>query len=297
MPAERLQKVLAAAGIGSRRQAEKLIAEGRVTVDGRVARLGETIDPDTVAIAVDDRPIGEAAQKVYLALHKPAGVTSTVADPHAEQTVLDLVPTALRPSGGRVFPVGRLDVDSEGLLLLTNDGDWADHVLHPRYEVEREYAVGLAEPLADRQALALEDGIELDEGVALVLDLRIASSTVVRRLGELLEPSPSRDLAWYQVVIRTGWKRQVRRMFGAVRAPVVRLVRIRIGTVKLDIASGSVRPLRAPEVSALVEGTAIRSSSRRSADRRAARRPAGGPRGPRPAREPRHPGSRRRSSS
>ena len=142
MAVERLQKVLAASGVASRRASEVLIAAGRVTVDGKVATLGSQVDPDKAIIAVDGRVIGAASAAEYLLLHKPAGVTSTVRDRHASRTVLDLLPTALVPEGARLYPVGRLDQDSEGLLILTNDGAWADRVLHPRHGVEREYAVG-----------------------------------------------------------------------------------------------------------------------------------------------------------
>ena len=158
MPAERLQKVLAAAGVASRRGAESLIAAGRVTVDGRVATLGTQADPERAVIAVDGRVIGAAAAHAYLLLHKPPGVTSTTRDRHASTTVLELVPTALVPDGARLYPVGRLDQDSEGLLLLTNDGDWAERVLHPRHGVEREYALGLERPLERDQVDALRRG-------------------------------------------------------------------------------------------------------------------------------------------
>ena len=147
MAVERLQKVLAASGVASRRASEVLIANGRVTVDGKPARLGMQVDPDTAIIAVDGRVIGAAAAPEYLLLHKPGGVTSTVRDRHASKTVLDMIPTALLPEGGRLYPVGRLDQDSEGLLVLTNDGAWADRVLHPRHGIEREYAIGLRGPL------------------------------------------------------------------------------------------------------------------------------------------------------
>src|SRR6188474_739664 len=166
MPAERLQKVLAAAGVASRRASEGLIAAGRVTVDGRPATLGQQVDPDRAVILVDGRPIGAAANTTYLLLHKPGGVTSTTQDRHAATTVLDLIPTALVPDGARLYPVGRLDQDSEGMLLLTNDGAWADRVLHPRHGVEREYAIGLRAALDDDQATALQAGIPLDEGLA-----------------------------------------------------------------------------------------------------------------------------------
>ena len=149
----------------------------------------------------------------------------------------------------RLYPVGRLDQDSEGLILLTNDGDWAEHVLHPRYRVEREYAVALSRPLTREQAEALETGVELTEGVATVTGLRGQTNTEDRLLAELLEPAPEPRLTWVRVTIHQGWKRQLRRMFGEVGAPVRRLVRVRIGALRLgDLASGDVRPLSAAEV-------------------------------------------------
>lgn len=254
MPPERLQKVLAAAGVASRRGAETLIAAGRVTVDGRVVGPGTQVDPETAIVAVDGRVIGAAAASAYLVLHKPAGVTSTTRDPHATTTVLDLVPTALVPDGARLYPVGRLDQDSEGMLLLTNDGEWAERVLHPRHGVEREYALGLVAPLDATQVDRLRAGIELDEGLATLGNLRPMTPFEVTRLAELLRPTPP-DLVWYRATLTQGWKRQLRRMFGAVGAPVRRLVRVRIGPVRIDdLRSGSVRLLKAPEVRGLGSG-------------------------------------------
>jgi 23S rRNA pseudouridine2605 synthase len=249
MAAERISKVLAAAGVASRRGADELVSAGRVTVDGRAAVLGEKVDPSEQSIAVDGRPIRTPdSRPLYLVMHKPAGVTSTVRDRHAATTVLDLVPADLA-LGGRLYPVGRLDQDSEGLILLTNDGDWAEHVLHPRYEVEREYAVGLSRPLTREQAEALEAGVELTEGVATVTGLRGQTNTEDRLLAELLEPAPDPHGTWVRVTIHQGWKRQLRRMFGEVGAPVRRLVRVRIGSLRLgDLAAGDVRPLTASEV-------------------------------------------------
>jgi 23S rRNA pseudouridine2605 synthase len=191
MPAERLQKVLAAAGVASRRAAESMIAAGRVTVDGRVAGPGTQADPDRSIIAVDGRVIGSAAAHAYLVLHKPAGVTSTTQDRHALTTVMDLVPTALVPDGARLYPVGRLDQDSEGMLLLTNDGAWADRVLHPRHGVEREYALGLERALDAEQVAALQNGIRLDEGLATLGGLRAMTGVEVERLAKLLRPRTS----------------------------------------------------------------------------------------------------------
>jgi 23S rRNA pseudouridine2605 synthase len=257
MPEERLQKILAAAGVASRRASEGLIAAGRVRVDGHVAILGEQVDPARARIEVDGFLVGVGAARAYVALHKPAGVTSTTRDRHAETTVLDLLPTALVPDGARLYPVGRLDLDSEGLLLLTNDGEWAERVLHPRFGVQREYAVGLALPLDHAQARALRDGIRLDEGLAkLDAPLRPATAVETRNLVGLLRPAPP-ELTWYRAVLAQGWKRQLRRMFGAVGAPIERLVRVRIGAVRLDgLVSGRARLLKAPEVRVLGTGVA-----------------------------------------
>ena len=256
MPEERIQKVLAAAGIASRRAAEELVAAGRVRVDGRQATIGQKVDPDVASIEVDGRPIGVGAARAYVALHKPVGVTSTTRDRHAATTVLDLIPTALAPDGTRLYPVGRLDQDSEGLLLLTNDGEWAERVLHPRFGVEREYAVGLERPLAGDQFRALNGGIRLDEGLArLAQPLRGATGTETRQLAPSLDPRPDPALVWYRATLAQGWKRQLRRMFGAVDAPIARLVRVRIGPVRLgDLRSGRARPLKNPEVRALASG-------------------------------------------
>jgi 23S rRNA pseudouridine2605 synthase len=255
MPPERLQKVLAAAGVASRRASEVLIAAGRVRVDGKRATLGQVVDPAKAVVEVDGRPIGEAARTTYLLLHKPAGVTSTTQDRHAAQTVLDLVPTALVPDGGRLYPVGRLDQDSEGLLILTNDGGWSERVLHPRFGVEREYAVAVRAPLDGDQAAALNRGIDLDEGLATLHHLRPMTAVEVERLEGLLQPAVGPGLAWYRASLRQGWKRQLRRMFGAVGTPIERLVRVRIGPVRIDgLASGRVRPLKAPEVRGLASG-------------------------------------------
>jgi len=238
----RIQKALADAGVASRRAADALVAMGRVSVNGLPAVTGQRVDPARDVLAVDGRPVVPAGRRTYLVMHKPAGVTSTVNDRHAEKTVLDLVPPELRATGTRLYPVGRLDKDSEGLILLTDDGDWAQQVLHPRYGVEREYAVCLGRPLSPEQARSLDEGIELDEGVASLESLRPATRTETARL----ERAPRRrtDLAWYRVVLRQGWRRQLRRMFAAIGAPVERLVRVRIGSIRLDdMSPGSVRLL------------------------------------------------------
>ena len=255
MPEERLQKVLAAAGVASRRASEGLIAAGRVRVDGRRATIGQVVDPAKAKIEVDGLPIGNDQRTTYLLLHKPAGVTSTTQDRHADTTVLDLVPTALVPDHARLYPVGRLDQDSEGLLILTNDGGWSEKVLHPRYGVEREYALAVRAELTWEQVAALERGVELEEGVATLQHLRKMTDVEVERLEDLLLPPAARGLVWYRATLRQGWKRQLRRVFGAVEAPIERLVRVRIGPVRIDgLRSGKVRPLKAPEVRGLGGG-------------------------------------------
>jgi 23S rRNA pseudouridine2605 synthase len=265
MATERLQKVMAASGVASRRASEVLIANGRVTVDGKPAKLGMQVDPEKAVIVVDGRVIGAASAPEYLMLHKPAGVTSTVRDRHASKTVLDMIPTALLPEGGRLYPVGRLDQDSEGLLVLTNDGAWADRVLHPRHGIEREYAIGLRAPLTADQVTALKDGIRLDEGLATLTGLRATTEIETRRLVELLSPPPG-NLTWYRAILAQGWKRQLRRMFGAVGAPIDRLVRVRIGPVRIDdLHSGRARRLRAPEVRGLGAGAGTSRAGVRSA--------------------------------
>jgi 23S rRNA pseudouridine2605 synthase len=266
MPAERIQKILAARGVASRRASEALVAAGRVTIDGRVAKIGDQADPVTAHIELDGRPIAAPAAKAYLAMHKPHRATSTVSDRHATATVLELVPASLS-DGARLYPVGRLDRDSEGLLLLTNDGGWAERVLHPRFGVEREYAIGVGRPLDETARRALAAGVPLDEGPAtLAQPLRLATGLETRRLEQLLEPPPVR-LTWYRAVLVQGWKRQLRRMFGAVGVPIERLVRVRIGPLRIDgLRSGDVRRLSADEISRL-EGGGRQARPRVSSER------------------------------
>jgi 23S rRNA pseudouridine2605 synthase len=243
----RIHKALADAGVASRRAAEALVEAGRVAVNGERAVVGQRVDPAVDEIRVDGRPLPGRPGHVYLALHKPAGVTSSAADRHADRLVVDLVPPGLRRDAARLYPVGRLDRDSEGLLLLTNDGEWAQRVNHPRHAVEREYAVGLREPLSPDQARILGEGIALEEGLARVAHLRPASGVEIDRMERLAGRSPVR-LAWYRAVLTQGWRRQLRRMFAATGAPVERLVRVRIGSLRLDdLGSGQVRPLTSAE--------------------------------------------------
>ncbi|MDP8905810.1 MAG: rRNA pseudouridine synthase, partial [Chloroflexota bacterium] len=243
----RIQKALADAGVSSRRAAEQLIEQGRVSVNGQPASIGQRVDPARDSIAVDGRSIGGPSERLYLVLAKPAGVTSTVSDRHAGQTVVELVPLELRRRAARLYPVGRLDRDSEGLLLLTNDGEWAQRLLHPSHAVEREYAIGLERPLADDQRRALEAGVTLEEGIATLDALRPATAAEVRLLAPFVGPAAA-QLVWYRAILHQGWKRQLRRMFAAVGARVVRLVRVRFGTLRLTgMAAGEVRELTVRE--------------------------------------------------
>jgi 23S rRNA pseudouridine2605 synthase len=246
-----LHKVMADAGVASRRASEGLIRAGRVTVDGRGAIVGEQVDPDEQHVLVDGKPLPSLhTPRSYWVLNKPVGVVSTVRDRHAERTVMDLLPFEAH-SERRLYPVGRLDEDSEGLLLFTNDGAWADLLLHPRYGVEREYMVGLAKSVTKVQRGALRQGIDLEEGLARLDLLEDATRAQVAKLLDLLEP-PHAELRWYRVVLAQGWKRQIRRMFDVVGAPVQRLVRVRVGTLKLtDLPAGKARELEHREVAQL----------------------------------------------
>ena len=231
---ERLQKVLARVGIGSRRACEDLIAEGRVTVDGEVAVLGRRVDVETALIELDGAPIGVRPDLVHYLLNKPAGVVTTADDPQGRPTVVGLV-----PAEPRVFPVGRLDVDTEGHLLLTNDGELAHRLTHPSFGVEKEYVVEL-EGSPSRAALRrLREGVELDDG------------TTAPARAALLEPSVVR------LTVHEGRNRQVRRMCDAVGHPVVRLIRTRIGSLAdRSLAPGAWRELTDDEVRSLQRAVA-----------------------------------------
>jgi len=226
---ERLQKVLARAGIASRRACEELIAAGRVTVNGAVAALGRRIDPERDEIEVDGALVGVAPGLVHYLLNKPAGVITTAADPQGRPTVVELV-----PDEPRVFPVGRLDADTEGLLILTNDGALAERLTHPRFGVEKEYVAEVRGAPSPGTVRALRRGVALDDGVTAPAKVALVSPSVLR------------------LVIHEGRNRQVRRMCEAVGHPVVRLVRIRIGPVAdRRLAPGRWRPLDPEEVRAL----------------------------------------------
>ena len=224
----RLAKFLAHGGVASRRKAEKIIAAGRVTVGGKMVTdpardVGEGDD-----VRVDGSPVGAESREVW-AVHKPVGVVSTAREPGARPAVVDLVDSA-----ARLYPVGRLDADSTGLLLLTNDGELANRLTHPRYEVPKAYVVELSRPPSDADLRRLEEGVELDDG--------FTAPAEARRLGERK----------VEIVLREGRNRQVRRMAEAVGNRVRALRRIRFGPVELgDLPTGEARRLSEEEVSTL----------------------------------------------
>ena len=233
MAEERLQRALARAGVGSRRVSEDLIRAGRVTVNGRVATLGDKVEASRDRVAVDGTTVNLDPDVRYYAFHKPAGVTSSAGDPHAR---VDL--RSFFPPGPRVFAVGRLDRESEGLLLFTNDGTLAHRLLHPSRGVEREYLAEVDGVPTERHAARLRRGVDLEDGPARALRAR----PVARAAGR----------GAIRVVIAEGRKREVRRMLAAVGLPVRRLVRLRFGPISLgELPAGAVRALAADEVRAL----------------------------------------------
>ena len=244
---ERIQKVLARCGYGSRRVCEDLIGDGRVTVDGTVAVLGDRVDPATQRLEVDGVLVAARADLVHYLLNKPVGVVSTARDPQGRRTVVDLV-----PGEPRVYPVGRLDADSEGLIVMTNDGDLAQLLMHPRHGVEKEYLVeveGRPSPGALRR---LREGVELDDGPTAPARVSLVQGDDVRSA--------------VTVAIHEGRNRQVRRMLDVVGHPVRRLVRIRIGPLRdPDLGPGEWRALTTAEVRRLAEAATdpeARSGSR-----------------------------------
>ena len=234
---QRLQKVLAAAGYGSRRACEEIIRQGRVQVSGQVVtELGTKVDPSLDEIRVDDSPISGPAEKIYLILNNPPGYISTVHDPWGRPTVLDLV-----PHQERLYPVGRLDAGSEGLLLLTNDGGLTHRLTHPRYEHEKEYLALVKGRPKDAVLSQLRRGVDLEEGRTAPAEV----SRVSRKEG--LETPP--NTTWLRIVIYEGRKRQIRRMCAAVGHPIQRLIRVRMGPIELgDLPVGGYRLLSMKEI-------------------------------------------------
>jgi pseudouridine synthase len=238
--AVRLQKLLAAAGVASRRGAEALLRAGRVRVNGSVARLGDAADPARDRIELDGRPLAPAP-RAYWVLHKPRGVVTTRSDPEGRATVLSLLPAQARRL--RLFPVGRLDRDSEGLVLLTNDGDLAQRLLHPSFGSEKEYLATLRGTPSAASLQRFARGLRLERGGRVTAPARAA-----REGG-----GGARRESRLRVVLREGRKRQIRRSFALLGHPVLRLQRVRIGPLRLGgLPPGAARPLTAAERRALL---------------------------------------------
>jgi 23S rRNA pseudouridine2605 synthase len=239
---ERLSRFLAHAGIASRRHAEELIAAGRVQVNGvAVTTQGTRINPDTDIVLVDNKPVRTTSKHVYLLLHKPIGYVSTAHDPQGRPTVLDLLPAELRAL--RLYPVGRLDIDSGGLLLLTNDGDFALHLTHPRYSMQKHYQALVQGCPSESSLIALCGGVTITE------DKGRSHKTAPAQVSLLRKAGPD---CWLSLTIHEGRKRQVRRMLAAVGHPVLELSRVGIGPIELgDIPAGRWRFLTDEELKVL----------------------------------------------
>ena len=244
---ERLQKVMAAAGVGSRRACEELIRQGRVRVDGRpVTELGTKVDPQTAKITVNGRPVQRKKGYVYYKLHKPHGILSDFGGgARGFKTVIDLLPPGTR----RVFPVGRLDLKSEGLMLLTDDGDLANKLTHPRYEHPKVYFVLLQRQPTQKELNRLRKGVELPDGTKTAP----AQVEVIEQLPRELRLAKGQKAGhWLRVVLREGKKRQIRHMTAAIGHPTLRLVRWSIGSLELgDLPAGESRALTRAEMAGL----------------------------------------------
>lgn len=231
----RLQKFLARAGVASRRGSEDLMTAGRVAVNGVVvSQLGARVDPTRDRVEVDGAAVTLSYAPAYLALNKPAGYVTTMSDPHGRSTVAELVPTDDYPG---LFPIGRLDLDTTGLLLFTTDGELGFRLLHPRFHVEKTYDVEADGCIDDRSLMALQHGVELEDGLTAPARVRLLDSAGTSHV---------------EIAIREGRKRQVRRMFSAVGHPVIALHRVKFGPIDLgSLQAGNVRHLSDAEVAAL----------------------------------------------
>jgi 23S rRNA pseudouridine2605 synthase len=240
----RLQKVMASAGVASRRVCEEMIAEGRVEVDGQVVtELGVRVDPKTAVIHVDGLRIQLDENLTYMVFNKPKGVVSTMEDPEGRPCISDFLKSN-KNQGERLFHVGRLDVATEGLLLLTNDGELANRLTHPSYEVPKTYLVQVRGPFPQGIGAQLKEGVELEDGFASVDSFRLVDSTP----GHVL----------IEVVLHSGKNRIVRRLFDAVGFPVLRLVRVKVGPIGLgDQRQGSIRNLGKQEVGHLLASVGL----------------------------------------
>jgi 23S rRNA pseudouridine2605 synthase len=237
--AVRVQKILAEAGLASRREAERWIQEGRVQVNGKVVALGARADPEKDSVRVDGKRVRAPEEKTYILLNKPKGYVTTVSDPESRDTVMDLLPENLRRG---VKPVGRLDVQTEGLLLLTDDGDLARLVTHPSSGCRKEYRVKVSGVPDEKALKRLRTGVSLDGRRTLPCEIDLTSTT--GRKGE--------GNAWLTMTLAEGRTRQIRRMFESVRHPVSKLKRVAIGPIRDDrLPPGGYRPLARGEIEAL----------------------------------------------
>ncbi|MEZ4664277.1 MAG: pseudouridine synthase [Caldilineaceae bacterium] len=265
MAEERLQKVMAAAGIGSRRTCEKIIAAGRVKIDGRtVTEMGIKVDPERAQITVNGRPLKAPTPKTYIKMYKPRHILGDVGgnDEFGRATVLSLLPR----QSGRLFPVGRLDLNSEGLLLLTDDGELANHLTHPRYEHPKTYYVLLEKHPGQAALNQLTSGVTLPDGYKTAR----ARVSVVERLPDQLQLAPGPKAGcWLEIVLKEGKKRQIRHMTAAVGFPTLRLVRWSIGPLTLaGLKEGESAPLTRREVGGLRQSVQEKRRTSKAPDRR-----------------------------
>ena len=231
---QRLHKILAASGIASLRKSEQLIAEGRIQINGQVAKIGDFADQYVDVILADGNRVS-IQQKRYILLNKPTGYVTTVSDPHGRPTVMDLIDVR-----ERVYPIGRLDVDTEGLLLLTNDGEFAQKMAHPSFEIEKTYRAELSRPLTEECEALLARGVKLDDGPTGPALIEVISARRRR----------------VDITIHEGRNRIVRRMFASVGSPVIRLRRIRFGTMSInEMPKRAWRDLTLTEVASLLDLT------------------------------------------
>ena len=237
MAEERLQKYLASAGVASRRASEKLILEGKVAVNGKVVKeLGTKVIPGKDKVTVDGKPVRTEEQLVYYLMNKPAGYLTTVKDTHDRPTVMDL----LAGIPYRVFPVGRLDFETEGLLLLTNDGEFAYRMTHPKFKIKKTYLATVQGELTKERLQMLREGVELEDGKTAPAEVKVVRQEKHRTVVE--------------ITIHEGKNRQVRRMFKAVKNPVLELKRINVGGLTLKgVGSGEIRSLTDEELQKLTQ--------------------------------------------
>ncbi len=229
-----MQKILSDLGMASRRKAEEMIEEGRVTVNGKTAVLGMKADPDIDHIKVDGKPVKKREAKIYLAFHKPKNVVSTLEDPQERPTVKDY----LKKIRFRLYPVGRLDYHSEGLLLLTNDGEFTNMVLHPSRKIPKTYHVKVKGVLEEEEMERFRSGIKLADGMTQPAKIKPIGKTEAN--------------SWLEVIITEGKKRQIRRMMESLGHPVMKLQRVQIDGIKLgNLPPGHMRPLTVAEIESI----------------------------------------------